>query len=235
MIRLLNFRALSNSHVRLVKTKKDDQLQAHIDTRGFIRLFGSKGTKRNVFLSTRKSSQRLFLPLLLMPLYIVPLTDAAGLPYVSSVDFLSATLGLIVCHSVCLMRLYLARQQYPLVHNVLFNPYTGDVILESENWSSFVKSSFKLGRWRRATLVPRHIPRDNAEQFHVLGTSSPQGMVIQPDEFSPRGEFVDGGHLGYVHYYNKFNEQPFDNYINELAANPLLNKMIDIRLGTLVS
>ena len=39
---------------------------------------------------------------------------------------------------------------------------------------------------------------------------------------------------GYVHYYNKFNEQPFDNYINELAANPLLNKMIDIRLGTLV-
>lgn len=197
MIRLLNFRALSSSHVRLAKTTNKDELQAHVDTRGFIRLFGSKGIKRNAFLAMRKSNQRLFLPLLLTPLYLVPLSDnVSSMPFVSSVDFLSATLGLVVCHSVCLMRLYFARQQFPLVHNVLFNPYTGDVILESENWSSFVKSSFKLGRWRRATLVPRHIPREDAEHFQVLGTSSPQGMVIQPSEFSPRGEFVDDGHLG---------------------------------------
>ena len=67
MIRLVQLnRQLSTTLSR----RKKDELQPSYDKRGFIRLFGFKGTKRNQFLSMRKANQRLFLPLLTTPLYI---------------------------------------------------------------------------------------------------------------------------------------------------------------------
>ena len=113
----------------------------------------------------------------------------------SSIDWFSLNLGMFLMHAVCMTRIHLVRQQYPLVHNVLFNPYSGDIILESEKWSSFVKSSFKLGGARKPKLVPFHIAESDVGNYNVLGTSAPQGMVIQPNNFNPDETFVDQ-HLG---------------------------------------
>ena len=102
---------------------------------------------------------------------------------------------MVLMHAVCFTRIYLVRQQYPLVHNVLFNPYSGDIILESETWSSFVKSSFKIGSGRKPKLIPLHIAESDVENYNVLATSAPQGFVLQPKDFEPKETFVDQ-HLG---------------------------------------
>ena len=161
------------------------------------------------------------------------------------IDPVSLYVGLGIVHVLCGLRIWLVRQYYPHVFEVLFNPYSGDVILKSESWTDFVKASFSpFGRKPR--LVSRQLPREEASDYEVFGTSKPQGMVIQRQGFVPKEGALIDSHLGFssiiilhvilffvgfVHYANIFNDQPFDNYLTELAAQPLLNKMIDIRLG----
>ena len=78
-----------------------------------------------------------------------------------------------------------------LVYEVLFNPYTGDMILMREEWSSLTKV------WnKRPNLIARHIPNNESDQYQILATAEPQGCVFQKVET----EIVEGNtvdtHLG---------------------------------------
>ena len=77
------------------------------------------------------------------------------------------------------------------VFEVLFNPYTGDIILMREEWSSVYKV------WnKRPKLIARHIPNNESDQYQVLATAEPQGCVFQKIETKiVEGDKVDT-HLG---------------------------------------
>ena len=78
-----------------------------------------------------------------------------------------------------------------LVYEVLFNPYTGDMILMREEWSSLTKV------WnKRPNLIARHIPNNESDQYQILATAEPQGCVFQKVETEiVEGDTVDT-HLG---------------------------------------
>ena len=126
-----------------------------------------------------------------------------------------------------------------LVFGVLFNPYTGDVILMREDWKSFLKMK------KIPTLIPVHIPLEDAKNYKIVPTSQPQGCVIHREEdIVEEGKNVSkhyGNQViissektnntisGYLHFSNIFNHDPFDNYMNEMASNKILEQMITIR------
>lgn len=85
------------------------------------------------------------------------------------------------------------KQKY-LVYEVLFNPYTGDMILMREEWSSLTKV------WnKRPNLIARHIPNNESDQYQILATAEPQGCVFQKVETEiVEGDTVDT-HLGKCH------------------------------------
>ena len=78
-----------------------------------------------------------------------------------------------------------------LVFEVLFNPYTGDMILMREEWSSVCQV------WnKKPKLIPRHIPHNESDQYQVIPTAEPQGCVFQKvDTEIVEGELVNT-HLG---------------------------------------
>jgi hypothetical protein len=140
-----------------------------------------------------------------------------------SIESISVIFPLLAIHLVSAARLQKEIQLYPHVFGVLFNPYTGDVILMREDWKSFLKMK------KIPTLIPVHIPLEDAKKYKIVPTSQPQGCVIHREE-----DIVEEGknvskHYGYLHFSNIFNHDPFDNYMNEMASNKILEQMITIR------
>ena len=172
-----------------------------------------------------------------------------------SIESISVIFPLLAIHLVSAARLQKEIQLYPhgkylyriprmikyifLVFGVLFNPYTGDVILMREDWKSFLKMK------KIPTLIPVHIPLEDAKKYKIVPTSQPQGCVIHREEdIVEEGKNVSkhyGNQViissektnntisGYLHFSNIFNHDPFDNYMNEMASNKILEQMITIR------
>jgi len=196
-------------------------------TSGYVPIFGYKSDSlwKNPLLRERRNAQYHIMSLCLSPYYLVPMFQSEiYIPFFGWFDTISPSIFLMMLQMVAVTRLMTVKSYYPHVYEVLFNPYTGDMILMREEWSSV------LSIWnRRPVLIPHHIPNDESDQYQILPTAEPQGCVFQKVETEiVEGDKVDS-HLGYVHYSNIFREVAFDNYINELASSKLASEMISIR------
>jgi len=196
-------------------------------TSGYVPIFGYKSDSlwKNPLLRERRTAQYHFMSLCLAPFYLVPIFNSeVFIPLFGWIDTISPTIFIFMLHMVAINRILTVKSYYPHVYEVLFNPYTGDMILMREEWSSLIKV------WKkRPELIPKHIPNNESDKYQILPTAEPQGCVFQKvGKEIVEGNKVDS-HLGYIHYSNIFREVAFDNYINELASNRLTSEMISIR------
>lgn len=196
-------------------------------TSGYVPIFGYKSDSlwRNPLFRERRNAQYHLMSLCLAPYYLVPMFHSEiYIPIFGWLDTFTPAAFLLMLHMVAINRLRTVKSYYPHVYEVLFNPYTGDMILMREEWSSLTKV------WnKRPNLIARHIPNNESDQYQILATAEPQGCVFQKVETEiVAGETVDT-HLGYIHYSNIFREIAFENYINELAASKLASEVISIR------
>jgi hypothetical protein len=192
-------------------------------TSGYVRLFGFKADK-NILTVERRRAQRALMTGLLLPLYAVPfLLNEIAMPFSGSFESVSIILPLLAIHLVSAARLNKEYQLYPHVFGVLFHPYSGDIILMREDWSSFLKMR------KKPKLIPIHIPLSESENYKIIPTSSPQGCVIQMENKNIIEGNNVGKHHGYLHFSNIFNHEPFDNYMNEMSTNKILEQMITVR------
>jgi hypothetical protein len=108
---------------------------------------------------------------------------------------------------------------------VLFNPYDGGVALMREQWAHAANPL----RNRRPKLELFYIPHEESHMYKSVGTTLPEGCVIQDaDEKINDGSNVSTHH-GFIHSDVILNEIAFDNYTDELLASRLMNDMIDLR------
>jgi len=196
-------------------------------TSGYVPIFGynSESLWKNPLLRERRNAQLHIISLCCFPYYLVPMFyPEVHVPIFGWLDTVSPAVFLLMLHIVAVIRLMAVKCYYPHVYQVLFNPYTGDIILMREEWASVLKI------WKkRPELIASHIPNNESGQYQILPTAEPQGCVFQKVETEiVEGNEVDS-HLGYIHYSNIFREVAFDNYINELASNNLTSEMISIR------
>lgn len=200
-------------------------------TNQFVRVFGHKTDKAatrngNLILDHRRRLRRAIKSLLFTPIYLLPfLLDELSIPALGSIDAISPCIFLAAwqIYSIALIKDY--RAQYPLVHKVLFNPYDGGVALMRERWSNVV-NPFKQ---RKPRLEIFYIPNSDSHMYKAVGTTMPEGCVINNVD-----QHIDDGinvceHLGFIHSDVILNEIAFDNYTDELLASKLMNEMIDLR------
>lgn len=211
-----------------VKTKDTSLVPG--DIKSFIRIFGFKTDNSavragNVAISQRRRLRRALASFLFTPFYILPVffneitTPYGGLDIVSVTMFLLA----IQCYSASIIRD--DKPCFPIVHRVLFNPYTGGVVLMREQWKNVINPL----KMRKPVLEAFYIKPDEIVDYKPIGTTLPEGIVLRKShETYTDGEEVPH-HEGFVHSNLILNEIGFDNYANELLENKLMNEMISIR------
>lgn len=197
----------------------------------FVRVFGHKTEKHatrngNLILDHRRRLRRAIKAFIFSPIYAVPLFfQEVSIPMLGAIDAVSPCLMLAAwqIYSLALLKDY--KSQYPLVHKVLFNPYDGGVALMREQWAHAANPL----RNRRPKLELFYIPHEESHMYKSVGTTLPEGCVIQDADIQISDGKAVSMHHGFIHSDVILNEIAFDNYTDELLASSLMNDMIDLR------